>query len=71
MIYTKTKLKDGAVVCGPVTAKSTYTRCAVCGKEIQIDLRELKLGFKVYILDAASDIDKIVKEVMPDEVHTT
>ncbi|BAL01371.1 hypothetical protein OBV_41720 [Oscillibacter valericigenes Sjm18-20] len=29
-----------------------------------------KLGFKVYILDAATDIDKIVKEVMPDEVHT-
>ena len=44
MIYTKTKLKDGAVVCGPVTAKSTYTRCAVCGKEIQIDLRELILA---------------------------
>ena len=30
-----------------------------------------KLGFKVYVLDAATDIDKIVKEVMPDEVHTT
>jgi hypothetical protein len=29
-----------------------------------------KLGFKVYVLDAATDIDKIVKEVMPDEVHT-
>lgn len=29
------------------------------------------LGFKVYVLDAATDIDKIVKEVMPDEVHTT
>lgn len=44
MIYTKTKLKDGTVVCGPVTAKSTYTRCAVCGKEIQMDLRELILA---------------------------
>ncbi|MEA4824089.1 MAG: hypothetical protein VB111_08265 [Clostridiaceae bacterium] len=44
MIYTKTKLKDGAVVCGPVTAKTTYTRCAVCGKEIQMDLRELILA---------------------------
>lgn len=44
MIYTKTKLKDGAVVCSPVTAKSTYTRCAGCGKEIQIDLRELILA---------------------------
>lgn len=41
MIYTRTKLKGGAAVCSPVTAKSTYTRCAVCGKEIQIDLREL------------------------------
>lgn len=41
MIYTKTKLKDGTVVRGPVTAKSTYTRCAICGKEIQMDLREL------------------------------
>jgi len=30
-----------------------------------------KLGFKVYVLDAATDIEKIVKEVMPDEVHTT
>ena len=30
-----------------------------------------KLGFKVYVLDAEADIDKIVKEVMPDEVHTT
>jgi hypothetical protein len=30
-----------------------------------------KLGFKVYVLDAATDIDKIMKEVMPDEVHTT
>ncbi len=30
-----------------------------------------KLGFKVYILDAETDIEKIVKEVMPDEVHTT
>ena len=30
-----------------------------------------KLGFKVYILDAEADIEKIVKEVMPDEVHTT
>ena len=29
------------------------------------------LGFKVYVLDAEADIDKIVKEVMPDEVHTT
>lgn len=29
-----------------------------------------KLGFKVYVLDAATDIYKIVKEVMPDEVHT-
>ena len=44
MIYTKTKLKDGAIVCGPVTAKSTYTLCAVCGKEIQMDLRELILA---------------------------
>lgn len=44
MIYTKTKLKDGAVVCGLVTAKSTYTRCAMCDKEIQIDLRELILA---------------------------
>ena len=44
MIYTKTKLKDGAIVCGPVTAKSTYTRCAVCGKEIHMDLRELILA---------------------------
>lgn len=30
-----------------------------------------KLGFKVYVLDAVTDIEKIVKEVMPDEVHTT
>jgi len=30
-----------------------------------------KLGFKVYVLDAEADIEKIVKEVMPDEVHTT
>ena len=30
-----------------------------------------KLGFKVYVLDAEADIDKIMKEVMPDEVHTT
>lgn len=30
-----------------------------------------KLGFKVYVLDAVTDIDKIMKEVMPDEVHTT
>ena len=30
-----------------------------------------KLGFKVYVLDAATDIDLILKEVMPDEVHTT
>ena len=44
MIYTKTKLKDGAVACSPVTAKSTYTRCSMCGKEIQIDLRELILA---------------------------
>lgn len=44
MIYTKTKRKDGAVVCGPVTAKSTYTRCAMCSKEIQMDLRELILA---------------------------
>lgn len=44
MVYTKTKLKDGTVVCGPVTAKNTYTHCAVCGKEISIDLRELILA---------------------------
>ena len=44
MIYTKTKLKDGAVVHSPVTAKSTYTSCAVCGREIQMDLRELILA---------------------------
>ena len=30
----------------------------------------IRLGFKVYILDAETDIEKIVKEVMPDEVHT-
>lgn len=30
-----------------------------------------KLGFKIYVLDAVTDIEKIVKEVMPDEVHTT
>ena len=44
MIYTKNKLKDGTVVCGPVTAENTYTRCADCGKEIQMDLRELILA---------------------------
>jgi len=41
MIYTRNKLKDGTVVCSPVTAGNTYTRCAECGKEIPIDLREL------------------------------
>jgi len=44
MIYTKNKLKDGTVVCGPVTAENTYTRCVDCGKEVQIDLRELILA---------------------------
>lgn len=44
MIYTKNKLKDGTVVCSPVTASNTYTRCAKCGKEIQMDLRELILA---------------------------
>ena len=44
MIYTKMKLKDGNLLCASVTAKSTYTRCAICGKEIQIDLRELILA---------------------------
>ena len=29
-----------------------------------------RLGFKVYILDDPTDIDRIVKEVMPNEVHT-
>lgn len=30
-----------------------------------------KLGFKVYVLDSLAGIDEIVKEVMPDEVHTS
>jgi DNA-directed RNA polymerase subunit RPC12/RpoP len=41
MIYAKAKLKDGTVVCSPVTAKNTITHCAKCGKETPIDLREL------------------------------
>lgn len=30
-----------------------------------------RLGFKVHVLDDPDRIDEIVKEVMPDEVHTT
>lgn len=29
-----------------------------------------RLGFKVYVLDNFAEIDEIMKEVMPDEVHT-
>jgi hypothetical protein len=44
MIYTKTKQKDGEFICRTVTAKNTFTRCIICGKEIQMDLRELILA---------------------------
>lgn len=39
MIYTKT-LKDGRVVRSAVTKKNTYTRCANCGREIPVSLRD-------------------------------
>lgn len=44
MIYTKNKTKNGTVVRCPVTAENTFTRCAKCGKEIQMDLRKLILA---------------------------
>lgn len=44
MIYTKTKQKDGKIACSAVTEKNTFTRCVICGKEIQMGLQQLILA---------------------------
>ena len=41
MFYVKTQLSDESVMKTDITDDNVFTRCAGCGKELQVDLNEV------------------------------
>lgn len=49
MFYIKEEFGDNNVIEVEITGENAYTRCALCGKEISVDLMELILdGCDIY-----------------------
>lgn len=41
MVYVKTQLSEDAVIKTEISDYNVFTRCPVCGKELQIDINDL------------------------------